>query len=245
MDNNTFYNQGGAQPSGNGEASPQPASTPEQNRVGEPVTTDKLEAMFQEFKREIQSSTDKAIGSVNKKVAEAQSKANEAIKMIETSGVQLTETQKAEITRNAINKAYTDQQSPQGSSPAGQGQVPQPQADAISEFVNNSIYEYMTNKGVTLDPAEMAPYTNLRPDKFIAKAEELIDQKAKNRSLSAIPTQAPGGAMQEGADALRKEYEEERRLIYEGKHPTIQRGDIDRMSSLVSQYRKRGMVGPP
>jgi len=245
MENNTFYNQGGAQPSGNGNASPEPASIPEQNKVGEPVTTDMLEAKFQELKREIQSSTDKAIGSVNKKVAEAQAKANDAIKMIETSGVQLTETQKAEITRSAINKAYTEQQSPQSPSPAGQGQDSQPQADAISEFVNKSIYDYMTEKGVQLDPAEMAPYTNLRPDKFIAKAEELIDQKAKARSLSAIPNQAPGGAMPEGADALRKEYEEERRMIYEGKHPTIQRGDIDRMSALVGQYRKRGMVGPP
>ena len=245
MENNSFYNQGGAQPVGNGQASPQPASSPEQNKVGEPVTTDKLVAMFEDFKREIQSSTDKAIGSVNKKVAEAQAKANDAIKMISDSGVQLTETQKAEITRNAINKAYAEQQSPQGSLPQGQGQASQPQADAISEFVNNSIYEYMTKQGVQLDPSEMAPYANLRPDKFIAKAEELIDEKAKSRSLSAIPTQAPGGAKQEGADSLRREYEEERRQIYEGKHPSIQRGDIDRLSALIAQYRKRGMVGPP
>ena len=245
MNNTSFFNQDGGKPSGNGEPSPQPASQPEQNKATEPVTMDLIEAKMQELRREIQSSTDKAIGSVNKKVAEAQSKAEDAIKMIELGGVQLTEVQKAEIKRNAINQAYTDPQSPQGSNPAGQGQASQETADPITNLVNQSIYEYMTAKGVTLDPAEMQPYNDLRPDKFIAKAEELIDQKAQNRSLSAIPNQAPGGAMPEGAEQLRKDYEEERRLIHEGKHPNIQRGDVDMLSAMVASYRKRGMKGAP
>lgn len=246
MDNKSFFNQDGAQLSGNNDASPAPVSPTEPAKVDGPVTSEMLEARFQEFKREIQSSTDKALGSVNKKVAEAQAEANKAIKMMELGGYQLTDADKAKITRSAIDLAYaSDPQSPQGSSPMGQGQVSQPQGDGIAEFVNNSIYEYMTQKGVTLDPSEMAPYNGLRPDKFIAKAEELIDQKARNRSLTAMPNQAPGGAMPEGAEQLRKEYEEERRMIYEGKHPTIQRGDIDRMSAMIGAYRKRGMVGPP
>jgi hypothetical protein len=245
MDNKSFFNQDGAQPAGTGEVSPTPASTTEQTKVAEPVTMDTLEARFQELERKIQSSTDKAIGSVNKKVAEAQAKANDAISMIEQSGITLTDAQKNQITRDAVNKAYTTPQSPQGLNPTDQGQGSQPQADAISEFVNKSIYDYMTSKGVELDPAEMQQYSNLRPDKFIAKAEELIDQKAQNRSLSAIPNQAPGGAMPEGAEQLRKEYEEERRLIFEGKHPNIKRGDADMLSAMIANYRKRGMKGAP
>lgn len=245
MDDKSFFNQAGTPPSGNGDASAQSASQPEQNKVTEPVTMDLIEAKFQEFRREIQSSTDKAIGSVNKKVAEAQTKADDAIKMIELGGVTLTDMQKAEIKRNAINQAYTDPQSPQGSNPAGQGQAPQESADPITNFVNKTIFDYMTEKGVTLDPSEMQPFSNLRPDKFIAKAEELIDQKARTRSLSAIPNQAPGGAQPEGADALRKEYEEERRLIFEEKHPNIRRGDADMLSAMIANYRKRGMKGAP
>ena len=245
MENKSFFNQAGTPPSGNGDASTEPASQPEQAKATEPVTMDLIEAKFQEMKREIQSSTDKAIGSVNKKVAEAQAKADDAIKMIELGGVQLTDMQKAEIKRNAINQAYSDPQSPQGSLPQGEGQASQESADPITNFVNKTIYEYMTAKGVTLDPSEMQAYVNLRPDKFIAKAEELIDQKAQNRSLSAIPNQAPGGAMPEGAEQLRKEYEEERRLIFEGKHPNIKRGDADMLSAMIANYRKRGMKGAP
>lgn len=249
MTEQNFYNQAVEAPQGNeapitSPASPRPAQ--EQAKTQEFVTPQELTERLAEFERRVQSSTDKAVSSVNKKVADAQEKANNAIQMLKGSGLQLSPEQEASIRRKAIDDAYLEvPQSVQDPTPKGQEQSPQQPQDNVANFVNSEIQKIVDREQVMLSPEEMQPYANLPPYEFIKKAEDLVAQKKQSRATSAVPSLAPNGQPTGSQEELRKAYELERAQIYQGTHPTIKRGNTDAFFAMLNRYQQQGMQGPP
>lgn len=249
MSEQNFYNQAVSSSQGNEPAIAPPASVPpvqEQVQKQEFVTPQQLAEQLEAFERKVQSQTDKAVSTVNKKVAEAQEKANNAIEMLKGSGLQLSPEQEASIRRNAIDKAYLEApQSVQDPTPKGQEQSPQEPQDNVATFVNGEIHRIVTQAGVQLTPEEMQPYATLPPYEFIKKAEEIVAQKRQTQATSAIPTLAVGGQPTNSEDAVRKAYEAERAQYHQGTHPTIKRGDMDGFFQMLARYRAQGYRGTP
>lgn len=243
MDNEqSFYGQTTSQ----GEGTPQPVAQAPSSEVTPQVpeqaaTPAQLQELEQRIMRQTQSLLDKGISSVNKKVAEAQANANKAILSMEQAGIPLTEQQKAAYKRTLIDQAYGQAPSEIASSPSVQTNLPEP--DPIGSEVDKEIVSAMQAAGVTLLPEEMRPYTGLSPFAFVAKAKELIEAKRLSQAQSRIPSQVPTGTAPAGSDALRNDYLAQRKLIFEGKHPTIHRGDGAALSDLYHDYVQRGMKG--
>lgn len=241
MDTETsFYNQ--TAPAGEGTPAPaaQVPSQPVAPQVPEQITSTQLKALKEEILRENQSLFDKGMGRVDKKVAEASSKADEAIKTLEASGIVMTEGQKAQVKRTAIDQAYVQQSDP-ASSPREQSSLPR--GETVAERVNRKIYEAAQEAGVDLRTEDLAAYTNLDEFDFVSKAKEVIQAKRMSMAQSGLPTQVPTGQAPNGPDSLRNDYAAQRKLISEGKHPTIRRGDAAGISDLYADFVQRGMKG--
>lgn len=243
MDNEqSFFNQ----TTGTGEGTPQPAvQAPSQGvvpQVMEPSTSAQLQELEERILRKAQGMLDKGMSSVNKKVSEAQATASKAISSMEAAGIPLSEQQKAAYTRTLIDQAYGQPTSSPASQPTVQATLPE-EANPIGSEVDKEIIAAMQDAGVSLLPAEMQPYGNLSPFAFVAKAKELIEAKKLSQAQSRIPSQVPTGQAPAGSDALRNEYNALRKQIFEGKHPTIRRGDSAALSDLYYDYQVRGMKG--
>lgn len=239
----SFFNQAAASDTGMSVAPVQDPSQTVGPKVTElQATPAQLQELEQRIMRQTQSLLDKGISSVNKKVAEAQAEASKAIKSMEAAGIPLTEAMKATYTRTLIDQAYGNQPSEMASSPMVHSNSPE-QADPISAEVDKEIYNAMQTAGVVLDPSEMRPYSGLSPFAFIAKAKELIEAKRTSQAQSHMPSQVPTGQAPAGSDALRNEYMLLRKQIYEGKHPTIHRGDSAALTDLYYDFKGRGMKG--
>lgn len=242
MDNEqSFYGQTANVSEGTQAPAAQAPSSEVAPQATEQATPAQLQELEQRIMRQTQSMLDKGMSTVNKKVSEAQAQADKAIKSMEAAGIPLTEQQKAAYKRTLIDQAYGQGASENASSPTVQTNLPT--ADSIGSEVDKEIISAMQAAGVNLLPDEMRPYAGLSPFAFVAKAKELIEQKRLSQAQSRIPTQVSQGQAPAGSDALRNEYIAQRKLIYEGKHPTIRRGDPAALTDLYADYRSRGMKG--
>lgn len=246
---NSFFSQAGAAPSGNGVPSTpsvSPAQPPvEQPAANEPITRATLEATLEEFARKMQSSTDKALSSVNKKVAEAQSKANETLEMMKQAGVNLSPVDEANITRKFIDQAYTAPQSAPAPTPIEAVASPQTNDNPIAAMVDNKINSLIAQYGVEFKPQDIADFHTDDPFAFIQEAEKRIVEKARTRAATGLPSGVPTGSAPSSQEALRQAYDAEMAQLNDGKHPTLRGNGADVKSALYAQYIQKGMEGMP
>lgn len=248
-DNQSFSNQVFSQGAGSPDGNAQPVSPvgPSANQgMVQPqatetaVTPSQLQDLEARLARNTQSMLDKAMGQVNKKVAQAQTVSSQTIRTLEEAGIVLSELQKGSLNRTLVDKAYGDGSSADVSNPREQGGSSQDQP--MRDYIDNKMTSMMQEAGVTIAPADMAPYGKLEPMEFLQKAKELMEQRKINKAQSSLPTPMPNGQAP-STDALRQEWELVKADIAAGTNPRAKRGDINSITRLYSEFKARGMKG--
>lgn len=239
------YNQGGGEglgkPTSSSTTSPEasaPTGSEGRESIGnEPITREYLEKFGEEILSKAvskaQSLTDKMGSALDQKVKEAHSKAEEAIKLIESGGVNMTEEQKQAIRQTAVNEAI--------SRPA---EAPEsPKGNETPSFVDAEVKRIMAESGIYVSPeeAENLIGTGLSPFVYVEKFKQLVETKKRNPSVR-LGTLAPGGDAVDDVKALRSKYQDEMEQIRLGKHPTIRRGNIAQITDLKKEYIKKGLT---
>jgi hypothetical protein len=203
----------------------------------EPITRETLEKFGEEILtkavRQAQSLTDKMGSTLDHRIKDATSKADEAIKLAEKGGIAMTDQQKQQIRQNAVNEAIS-QPEPTPEKPA---------AASTPDFVDAEVKRIMAESGIYISPDEAATLigTGLSPFTYVEKFKQLVEAKQRNPSVR-LGTLAPGGNAVNDVSALKSAYDNEIALINAGKHPTIRRGQTARIVELKNEYRKKGLT---
>ena len=203
----------------------------------EPITRETLEKFGEEILtkavRQAQSLTDKMGSTLDHRIKDATSKADEAIKLAEKGGIAMTDQQKQQIRQNAVNEAIS-QPEPTPEKPA---------AASTPDFVDAEVKRIMADSGVYISPeeAETLIGTGLSPFTYVEKFKQLVEAKQRNPSVR-LGTLAPGGNAVNDLSALKSAYDNEIALINTGKHPTIRRGQTAQIVELKNEYRKKGLT---
>ena len=203
----------------------------------EPITRETLEKFGEEILakavRQAQSLTDKMGSTLDHRIKDATSKADEAIKLAEKGGIAMTDQQKQQIRQNAVNEAISQPE------PAPE----KPAAASTPDFVDAEVRRIMADTGIYISPeeAEALIGTGLSPFVYVEKFKQLVETKKRNPSVR-LGTLAPGGNTVNDVDALRSKYQAEIELINTGKHPTIRRGNIGQITELKQEYMKKGLT---
>ncbi len=203
----------------------------------EPITREYLEKFGEEILtkavRQAQSLTDKMGSTLDHRIKDATSKADEAIKLAEKGGIAMTEQQKQQIRQNAVNEAISQPD------PAPE----KPKAASTPDFVDAEVRRIMADTGIYISPeeAEALIGTGLSPFTYVEKFKQLVEAKKRNPSVR-LGTLSPGGNTVNDVDALRSKYQAEIELINTGKHPTIRRGNISQITDLKKEYISKGLT---
>lgn len=240
------YNQGGGADKGM-PATSQPTSPEASAPTGdkgkefignEPITREVLEKFGEEILNKAvskaQSLTDKMGNTLDQRIKEAHSKADEAIKLAESGGIAMTEQQKQQIRQSAVNEAI--------SRPVEPSEQPKVKNEA-PEFVDAEVRRIMSETGIYISPeeAESLIGAGLPPFAYIEKFKQLVETKKRNPSVR-LGTLMPGGDTVDDMTALRAKYQSEIELINTGKHPAIRRGQIQKITELKNEYIKKGLT---
>lgn len=203
----------------------------------EPITRETLEKFGEEILtkavRQAQSLTDKMGSTLDHRIKDATSKADEAIKLAEKGGISMTDQQKQQIRQNAVNEAISQPE------PAPE----KPKANSTPDFVDAEVRRIMAETGIYISPeeAEALIGTGLSPFVYVEKFKQLVETKKRNPSVR-LGTLAPGGDTVNDIESLRNKYQSEIDLINAGKHPTIRRGNIGQITELKQEYMKKGLT---
>jgi len=203
----------------------------------EPITRETLEKFGEEILtkalRQAQSLTDKMGSTLDHRIKDATSKADEAIKLAEKGGISMTDQQKQQIRQNAVNEAISQPE------PAPE----KPAAASTPDFVDAEVRRIMADTGIYISPeeAEALIGTGLSPFVYVEKFKQLVETKKRNPSVR-LGTLAPGGDTVNDIESLRNKYQSEIDLINAGKHPTIRRGNIGQITELKQEYMKKGLT---
>ena len=203
----------------------------------EPITREYLEKFGEEILSKAvskaQSLTDKMGSTLDQRIKEVLTKADEAIKLTESGGITMTEQQKQAIRQTAVNEAI--------SRPV---EAPEkPKVSNTPDFVDTEVRRIMADTGIYISPeeAEALIGTGLSPFTYVEKFKQLVEAKKRNPSVR-LGTLAPGGNTVNDVDALRSKYQAEIELINTGKHPTIRRGNISQITDLKKEYISKGLT---
>lgn len=256
------YYQDGASESGNSDVSSQTTSQPESLPIGsvvelngnEPITRSELRSVLKELEdnvlRKAQSHTDKLGSSLDKRIKSAQDEAAKAINVLKASGVSLTPEQERVINRTAVDQALAVRDDPPSVPEQNNPQKIQGAQESMTESGNNlvstEVHRIMKDTGVYLPPDEANELIGevRSPYEYIRKFEEICTQRSNKPQPQAeqrIPTLAPTTGKAATIDVLKRQYDEEIAQITKGKHPTIQRGEIYKITKLKDEYRKKGL----
>jgi DNA-directed RNA polymerase subunit F len=245
MSENTYY-QAGANESATQEASATPVSESQdvanvggQEQPGnEPVTQAQLKAAIEDAVRKAQSMTDKMGASVDKRIKEAKERAELAIKIVEEGGIKLTEEQKRAILHGETDKAIVPPDAAQSSLQEGRGQQ---QPDPTEQMVNAEVQKIMERTHTYISPQEARVLIGDvdSPYEYLKRFEEIAHDRATQApSESRVPSMAPVSGK---APSLQAQYDAEMKQIMEQRHPTIRRGEAEKILKMKAEYRKKGL----
>lgn len=252
MTDNVYY-QGGAKGSGNPDVSPQTVSTEaaspndatQELNGNEPVSKAELKSLLESVKQDVlrqtQSHTDKLGSVLDKRIKSAQEKADTAINLAKASGVNLTPEQERVVRQTAVNEAMTVRDDSPAETPTGK-QVESANQDT---FVQREVEKIFRRTGVYV-PAEEANALIGEVDspyEYLKKFEEICAERSNRPQAEArIATMFPSGAKPATESALQQQYDQEIRLVNTGKHPTVRRGNVQQVTALKNEYRKKGLT---
>jgi hypothetical protein len=237
------YYQGGATGAGIPEVSPQTTSNEttspnvvsKESNGNEPVTQAQLQSLEERILRKAQSHTDKLGSTLDKRIKSANDEAVKAITMLKESGISITPEQERTAIQNAVNSALIERDD-----------SPVPERKPPSDLVNEEVQRIMTETGVYLSPEEANAMigTVRSPYEFIRKFEDICASRTtKPQAETRIPTLAPQtGRSANGVDVLKSQYDAEIAQINTNKHPTIRRGNVQKIVELKAEYRKKGLA---
>jgi hypothetical protein len=237
------YYQGGATGAGIPEVSPQTTSNEttspnvvsQESNGNEPVTQAQLQSLEERILRKAQSHTDKLGSTLDKRIKSANDEAVKAITMLKASGISITPEQERTAIQNAVNSALIERDD-----------SPVPERKPPSDLVNEEVQRIMTETGVYLSPEEANAMigTVRSPYEFIRKFEDICAARTtKPQAETRIPTLAPQtGRSANGVDVLKSQYDAEIAQINTNKHPTIRRGNVQKIVELKAEYRKKGLA---
>jgi hypothetical protein len=237
------YYQGGATGAGIPEVSPQTTSNEttspnvvsKESNGNEPVTQAQLQSLEERILRKAQSHTDKLGSTLDKRIKSANDEAVKAITMLKASGISITPEQERTAIQNAVNSALIERDD-----------SPVPERKPPSDLVNEEVQRIMTETGVYLSPEEANAMigTVRSPYEFIRKFEDICAARTtKPQAETRIPTLAPQtGRSANGVDVLKSQYDAEIAQINTNKHPTIRRGNVQKIVELKAEYRKKGLA---
>jgi hypothetical protein len=237
------YYQGGATGAGIPEVSPQTTSNEttspnvvsKESNGNEPVTQAQLQSLEERILRKAQSHTDKLGSTLDKRIKSANDEAVKAITMLKASGISITPEQERTAIQNAVNSALIERDD-----------SPVPERKPPSDLVNEEVQRIMTETGVYLSPEEANAMigTVRSPYEFIRKFEDICAARTtKPQAETRIPTLAPQtGRSATGVDVLKSQYDAEIAQINTNKHPTIRRGNVQKIVELKAEYRKKGLA---
>jgi hypothetical protein len=237
------YYQGGATGAGIPEVSPQTTSNEttspnvvsKESNGNEPVTQAQLQSLEERILRKAQSHTDKLGSTLDKRIKSANDEAVKAITMLKESGISITPEQERTAIQNAVNSALIERDD-----------SPVPERKPPSDLVNEEVQRIMTETGVYLSPEEANAMigTVRSPYEFIRKFEDICAARTtKPQAETRIPTLAPQtGRSANGVDVLKSQYDAEIAQINTNKHPTIRRGNVQKIVELKAEYRKKGLA---
>lgn len=248
----TYYTQGNSPTAGSGDElpeetsaapyNPSKAEAPEKLQGDEVITSSVLKSALSELERKLQSRTDKVVGSLDKRVAQAQAEAQKAIDLFKGAGNTLTPEQETQIRQSAINRAITDipnDQQPREAQP--QGRQVNPDVDAIARYVNDELVTMQREADVYISPAELMirvpDFNKLKPHQAIAKFAELVDERKTTKTTnpaSRLPYTQSGSVATD--EALRAAYTQELQAIPRGVG-----NRADKIALLKAKYQKKGL----
>jgi hypothetical protein len=155
--------------------------------------------------------------------------------MLKESGISITPEQERTAIQNAVNSALIERDD-----------SPVPERKPPSDLVNEEVQRIMTETGVYLSPEEANAMigTVRSPYEFIRKFEDICAARTtKPQAETRIPTLAPQtGRSANGVDVLKSQYDAEIAQINTNKHPTIRRGNVQKIVELKAEYRKKGLA---
>lgn len=256
MTENSYY-QGGAKGSGNPDVSPQTVSdeVPSPNGANqelngnEPVSKAELRSLLESVKKEVtesvlrqsQSHTDKLGSVLDKRIKSAQDKADTAINLAKASGVPLTPEQERVVRQTAVNEAMTARDDSPAETPTGK-QVGEANQDT---FVQREVEKIFRRTGVYVAPDEANALIGEvdSPYEYLKKFEAICADRANRPQAEArIATMFPSGAKPATESVLQQQYNQEIQLVNSGKHPTVRRGNVQQVTALKNEYRKKGLT---
>lgn len=253
MADNTFY-EGGDSASGNAESSPKTIASGEPTQVlpvteskeDEVITSTKLKQVLAELESKFQKNQDRVVSLIDKRVAAAKQETERAIEKLKSAGINITAEQERKLSDAALLEALKETSQPEpGTKASGNQEV----GDVISRLVNSEAQNILKELDVQLTPAEtrqLIPNANeLSPFQFLQKFKEVAQAKKNNQQTAPnrIPTLATTGGSPPSEDILRQQYQDEIAKIMAGTHPTIMRGQNEKITLMKSEYAKKGLKG--
>lgn len=222
-------------------ASPQTEPGTEGNQF---VSVDQFQQALQDMERKVQGIVDKNISRVDKRVAEASTKAQEAVEMLKSTGMQITPEQEAALRDKAVIRALqTEQGHDQVSTPGVSQNKAQgfdlPTRQEPVDPITATAMQMMTSAGVQIDEGDPEFQTlNLKtqnPYEFLTSVQTAITAKKERTSKKQTinPAAMPTVTGQGTGTTLEAQYRAEL--------AKVRQGDVEAIFALKMKYRSAGL----
>lgn len=252
MSDDTFY-EGGEIAEGTAVASPKPVSPGKasqplpdtESKEDEVITSAKLNKILADLEVKFQKNQDRVVSLIDKRVAAAKKESDIAIEKLKKSGIKLTPEDETRISRSMIEDAMLDTAQPEPTQASGN----QDAGNVIAQFVNSEAARILEELGVDITPAEaktLIPEANqLSPYQFLRRFHEVAEAKKNNQqnAPTRIPTLATTGGTPGSEEVLKQQYQNEIAQIMAGTHPSIKRGQNEKITAMKAEYAKKGLRG--